>query len=176
MTDPLQRPDEAPSSHERHASSASLELAIDDPQATDVSALLARHLAFSHAQTPPESSFALTAAKLVDPTITFVSARREGILLGVGALKRHEATHAELKSMHTAPEARGRGVGRAVLDFLLDLARDTEVVRVSLETGTGPAFAPARRLYSSAGFTPCAPFADYAESPWNTFMTMTLQT
>ena len=149
-----------------------LQIDVDDPRADDVRPLLERHLAFSHHETPIEASFALAVDGLVDPGITFVSARRDGQLLAVGALKRLDATHAELKSMHTTVAARRQGVGQAVVEHLLAHARTTGVERVSLETGTTPAFAAARSLYASSGFVPCGPFADYAASPWNTFMTL----
>jgi putative acetyltransferase len=76
--------------------------------------------------------------------------------------------------MHTAQEARGKGIGRAMLDHLIGVARDRGCRRVSLETGTMAAFAPARSLYASAGFVPCGPFAEYRPSPHNTFMTLSL--
>jgi len=82
--------------------------------------------------------------------------------------------HAELKSMHTAEAARGRGIGRAMLTHLLGVARTRGVRRVSLETGTTTAFAAARALYHGAGFTSCGPFAGYRPSEDNLFMTLDL--
>jgi putative acetyltransferase len=76
--------------------------------------------------------------------------------------------------MHTARAARGRGVGRAMLDHLLALARGGGFRRVSLETGTMAEFVPARALYASAGFVACGPFADYQPSDDNCFMTLAL--
>jgi putative acetyltransferase len=76
--------------------------------------------------------------------------------------------------MHSVAAARGRGVGRAILDLLLGVARSEGVRRVSLETGTMAEFAPARALYESAGFTACGPFADYEPSDDNCFMTLLL--
>ena len=81
---------------------------------------------------------------------------------------------AEIKSMHTAEAARGRGVGRAMLAHLLAVARARGFRRVKLETGTTAAFAPARMLYHSAGFVPCGPFGGYRPSDDNTFMTLEL--
>ncbi|MFS0699832.1 GNAT family N-acetyltransferase [Cellulomonas sp. 179-A 4D5 NHS] len=146
-------------------------IAPDDPRAADVRRLLERHLELMNAQSPPEDVHALDVDGLVDPSVTFVSLRSEGTLLGVAALKQLDATHAEVKSMHTAEEARGRGVGRALLDHLLVLARERGLERVSLETGSQPGFAPARALYARAGFAECGPFADYLPSPHSTFMT-----
>jgi putative acetyltransferase len=149
-------------------------IAADDPRAPDVQALLAAHLAFAHEHSPPEDVYALDADRLVDVAIDFYSARADGQLLGVGALRRLDDAHAEIKSMHTAATARGRGVGRAMLLHLLAEARGRGCQRVSLETGTMDAFAPARELYASVGFAPCPPFADYRPSPHSICMTLPL--
>jgi putative acetyltransferase len=76
--------------------------------------------------------------------------------------------------MHTAEHVRGHGVGRTMLDHLLAIARERGFERVSLETGTDKAFAPAASLYMSAGFVPCEPFGDYRRSPNTAYMTMRL--
>jgi putative acetyltransferase len=151
-------------------------IAVDDPRRPDVQALLARHLEFALAQTPAEYSFALDVDGLLDPAITFYSLRADGSLLGIGAIKRLSAQHAEIKSMHTAEAARGLGIGRALLGHLLGVARAQGFRRVSLETGTTAAFAPARALYRSAGFIPCGPFAGYRPTGHNFFLTMVFET
>gem|GEM_PF-1660872 len=115
---------------------ADLVIGIDDPRAEDVSRLLRAHLAFAHEVTPPGHVHALGVDGLLDPAVTFFSARRAGDLVGVGALKQLDECHAELKSMHTIELARGRGVGRALVDHLLATARSRNFQRVSLETGT----------------------------------------
>ncbi len=147
---------------------------IDDPRADDVRELLARHLAWTRAQSPPEDCHALTVDELAGEQIEFFSFRANGSLLAVGAIKRLDAAHAELKSMHTVEDARGRGLGRAMLARLLAVARDRGFTRVSIETGVQPAFSPARSLYESAGFEVCEPFADYRPSPNSVFMTLAL--
>ena len=136
--------------------------------------LLEQHLAFARQVTLPQDVHALDPDGLLDPRITFFSLRVDGELLGVGAIKQLDAEHAEVKSMHTAPAARRRGVGRAILDHLLAVAAERGVRRVSLETGAGEAFAPARALYAGVGFVRCGPFADYPASPNSTFMTRLL--
>jgi putative acetyltransferase len=150
------------------------EISIDDPRAGDVQKLLAKHLEFAHLHTPPEGVFALGTADLLEPGVTFFSFREGGELLAVGALKQLDGHHAELKSMHTAQAARGRGIGRAMVDHLVGVARGLGCHRVSLETGTMAAFAPARALYRRAGFTECGPFAAYQPAPTSTFMTLAL--
>jgi putative acetyltransferase len=149
-------------------------ISADSPLAPDVRELLDRHLAFTTATSPPEHMHAMNADALLDPAVSFFSYRRDGVLLGVGALKRLDDAHAEVKSMHTAQAARGTGIGRAMLEHLLAVARQHGFRRVSLETGTMAEFAPARALYASAGFAPCEPFADYRPSPDNTFMTLAI--
>jgi putative acetyltransferase len=149
-------------------------ISIDDPRADDVRALLESHLAYARANTAPEAVFALDLDGLLDPSVTFFSFRVDGELLGIGALRHLDDEHAEIKSMHTAEAARGRGIGRAIVDHLIGVAREAGYRRVSIETGAGPAFAPARRLYASAQFTPCGPFGDYGPNPESAFMTLAL--
>ena len=150
------------------------QITVDDPHKPDVGALLDHHRRFALSQTPPEHSFALDGDGLSDHAVTLYSFRAHGGLLGIGAIKRLGPDHAEIKSMHTAEAARGRGIGRAMLTHLLGVARARGCRRVSLETGTMEAFAPARALYESAGFVPCAPFAGYQPSEDNLFMTLEL--
>jgi putative acetyltransferase len=92
----------------------------------------------------------------------------------VGALRELDPVRGEVKSMHTAPAARRRGVGRAIVVHLLSVARVRGYERVSLETGTMDAFAPARDLYVAMGFERCAPFGDYTDNPHSICMSLTL--
>ena len=144
----------------------------DDPRTPDVIELLTAHLRFAHEVTPPGHVHALDVDALVDPAITFCSARGDGgALLGVGALRRMTAVHVELKSMHTTAARRGAGTGRAILDHLLAEAAAVGARQVSLETGTGEAFVPAHALYRSAGFVECPPFGSYTANPHSVCMT-----
>lgn len=152
-----------------------IECALHDPRADDVCALLARHLDFANRHSPPEDIHALDVEALLDPAISFYGLRVEGSLLAVGALKQLEPGHGELKSMHTAEEARGRGLGRTLLEHLVGVAGRAGMSRLSLETGSMEAFAPARSLYSDVGFEPCEPFADHRPSRNSVFMTLRLQ-
>ncbi len=151
-----------------------LVLGPDDARDEQVRRVLEAHHAFAREVTPAGHVHALDADALVDPAVTVHSARRDGRVMAVGALRRLDHDHVELKSMHTVREARTRGVGRALLEHLLDVARAGGVRRVSLETGTYAAFAAARRLYVSAGFAPCAPFASYTDNPHSVCMTRPL--
>ena len=144
-------------------------ISVDDPRKPELRALLERHLAFCLSETPPEHSFALDVNRLLDPAVTFVSYRDGDAVLGVAAIKELDAADDEVKSMHTTAEARGRGVGRALLGYLLDTARERGYRRVLLETGTTPGFAAARALYESAGFVPTGPFGGYPVTGDNCF-------
>lgn len=151
-----------------------LVVAVDDPRLDDIQTVLDQHLAFSRMVTPAAGVHALTLDGLLDPAVTFFSARLDGELVGVGALNQLNKTHAELKSMHTIQTARRRGVGRALVEHLLSVAADRNYRRVSLETGAMDAFAPARSFYANLGFEPCPPFGPYVGSPTSVCMTIEL--
>lgn len=110
----------------------------DDVQ---VSALLLRHMQTMQADTPPESCHVMDPETLFGAGAVLLAARDGDAVLGVGALKPLDAQHGELKSMHTAAEARGRGIGKAILCGLMDLARAKDMQRLSTETGTSELFA-----------------------------------
>ncbi len=150
-------------------------IAIDDPARPDVRALLEEHLRNMYELSPPESVHALDVSELERPDITFWSVRDgDGLLLGCGALKELDARHGEVKSMRTPAALRRRGAGRAVLEHIVAVARERGYTRLSLETGSMEAFAPARRLYASYGFQYCGPFGDYVLDPNSVFMTLVL--
>ena len=150
-------------------------IAVDDPSRDDVRTLVQAHRAWSLQQTPPEFSFSVEAGAVADSGIMLLSARSPaGSLLGIGGLKELDSRHGEIKTMHIAAGARGRRLGRALLDALLAEARRRGYTRVSLETGTGEAFAPARSLYESVGFRPSGPFGGYANTDYDLCMTMPL--
>ncbi len=98
-------------------------------------------------------------------------ARIDGELVGVGALRRLDAHHAELKSMHTLAKSRGSGVGKAMVAHIEQFAKEQGVKRISLETGATEPFKQARQLYESLGYQDCEAFGDYVLSEDNTCMT-----
>ena len=151
-----------------------MKIEIDDLSRPAIRGLLDEHLQNMRALSPPESVHALDLDKLRRPEITFWSAWEGEVLLGCGALLELDRRHGEVKSMRT-PEARRRtGAGRALLAHIIDAARARGYERLSLETGVMAAFAPAHRLYESAGFTTTGPFGDYAADPNSVFMTLVL--
>ena len=153
-----------------------MKIELDDLCRPAIHALLEEHLRNMHALGPPESVHALDLDKLRAPGITFWSAWDGGALLGCGALSELSPIHGEIKSMRT-PEARRRtGAGRALLLHIIEVARARGYERLSLETGSVAAFAPAHRLYESAGFRRTGPFGTYVEDPNSVFMTLALHT
>ena len=148
-----------------------LVITVDDPRRADVRDVLVAHLRLAHEVTPPEGVHALDVDGLLDPTVVFFSARSDDVVVAVGALKHLDESHAELKSMHVVESARRGGVGRAMVGHLLAVAAERGYRRVSLETGTMDAFAPARALYAAAGFEPCEPFGEYVASATSACMT-----
>jgi putative acetyltransferase len=138
---------------------------LDDLSRPVVHALLREHLDHMHELSPREDVHALDLLKLLSPDVTFWTVWDGDVLLGCGALKELDPTHGEIKSMRTPTALRRRGAGRAVLTHIVAEAKARGYVRLSLETGSHDAFAPAHRLYESFGFTYCDPFGDYPPGP-----------
>lgn len=147
---------------------------IDSPLRDDVRRLLDEHLLDMAATSPAESVHTLDHSALAQPGITFWTARESGELLGSAALKDLNAGQGEIKSMRTAPAARGRGVAGLLLTRVIAEARRSGFGEVLLETGSDEFFAPARRLYLRHGFLYCPPFGDYKEDPHSVYMRLEL--
>ena len=148
----------------------------EDLNGPEIAALLQTHLDDAARHSPPASVHALDLEGLRVPEITFWSAWSGGALLGCGALKELSPVHGEIKSMHTALVHRGKGVAGRLLTHILNEAKARSYQRLSLETGSMAAFAPARALYTRFGFKTCGPFAAYREDPNSVFMTLDLCT
>jgi putative acetyltransferase len=144
---------------------------LDNPRVIE---LLYTHLVRARAETAPGSAHALDLSGLGAPEVTFWSAWEGDSLAGIGALKRLTADHGEVKSMHTAEAARGRGVGSAILRHIIAVSRARGMTCLSLETGSWPYFAPARALYTRHGFIECGPFGDYRPDLNSVFMTLAI--
>ncbi|HZS44675.1 MAG TPA: GNAT family N-acetyltransferase [Blastocatellia bacterium] len=147
-----------------------MEIKIDDLTGPEIQKLLQEHLQSMFLYSPPESVHALGLEGLRKPDITFWSAWENGELLGCGALKELDPRHGEIKSMRTASAHLRKGVASNLLNHIIEEAQRRKYSRLSLETGSGEAFEPARKLYLSFGFNYCGPFADYVEDPYSVFM------
>lgn len=146
----------------------------DDLTAEPVRALLALHLSGMHASSPPGHVFALDLSGLQAPDVTVWSVWDGDHVVGVGALKALGDRTGELKSMRTDPRHLRRGVAAALLEHIISEARRRGLRRVSLETGSGPAFEPALALYRKRGFCDGDAFGDYVPSDFNQFLHLPL--
>jgi putative acetyltransferase len=151
-----------------------MDIRVDDLSSAATQELLRLHLAGMHANSPPGHVFALDLSGLRAPGVTVWSAWRGEAVCGLGALKRLDAGSGEVKSMRTHPDHLRQGVGAAILEHIIGEARAQGIRRLSLETGQGPAFAPALALYRRRGFVDSEAFGDYVRSPFNQFLHLAL--
>jgi len=151
-----------------------MNIRLDDLSGSAIRDLLEEHLQSMAQLSPPESVHALDLAALRRPGISFWTAWSDSVLLGCGALKELGPGHGEIKSMRTSTAHRRNGVARAMLTHIVAEAGHRSYARLSLETGSAPAFEPARKLYASFGFSHCGPFGDYVDDPHSVFMTRAL--
>jgi putative acetyltransferase len=148
-----------------------MEIRLDDLSSPEIVRMLHEHLKSAALHSPPESVHALDVAALRGLDITFLSAWQGAELMGCGAIKELDPRHGEIKSMRTVSAHLRKGVAARLMWHILEEAKHRSYERLSLETGSMEAFAPARRLYASFGFEPCGPFADYIDDPYSVFMT-----
>ena len=139
-----------------------------------VKALLARHVEGMHANSPPGHVFALDWSELQKAEISLYTLWDGDDLLGFGALKELELRAGEIKSMRTADAHLRKGVAAMILTHIIAEARQRGYTRLSLETGSGPAFEPALKLYRKYGFIEGAAFGGYAKSRFNQFLHLDL--
>ena len=146
----------------------------DDLSTSATRDLLLLHLEGMHAHSPPGNVFALDYSGLTVANITVWTAWNKDKLAGIGALKDFGDRTGELKSMRTHPDFLRRGVAATLLDHIIDVARTRQMVRLSLETGSGPYFEPALSLYRRRGFVDGEAFANYERSEFNQFLHLAL--
>ncbi len=151
-----------------------MEIKTDDLGGAEIKALLQRHMDEMVATTPPGSCHYLDLNGLRAPEVTLWSLWEKGNLLGCGALQQLDTRHGEIKSMHVHSDHRGKGIAEIMLKHILQIAHQHSYTRLSLETGTTPAFVPARRLYEKYGFEECQAFGDYKSGSNNIYMTILL--
>src|SRR5215475_5453752 len=151
-----------------------MNIRVDDLSSDATRDLLRLHLQGMHANSPPGHVFALDLSGLQVPEVTVWSAWEGDEICGIGALKQLDAASGEVTSMRTHPRYLRRGVGAALLERIIEEARSRNLHRLSLETGSGPAFEPALALYRRRGFVDGEAFGDYVRSPYNQFLHLTL--
>lgn len=135
-----------------------------------VVALLEEHIADMYATSPPESVHTLDLASLRNTDINFWCVWDGDSAAGCVALKEHAPHWAEIKSMRTSNAYRGKGIGRLLLEHVIQQAELRQYQYLRLETGIEPFFQPARTLYAGYGFVERGPFANYNNDPNSVFM------
>jgi putative acetyltransferase len=151
-----------------------MDIRVDDLTSPEIIRLLREHLQSAALHSPPESIHALDVEALRKPDVTFWSAWQDSELMGCCAIRELDGRHGEIKSMRTVSAHLRKGVAATLMQHMLEEAKRRRYESLSLETGSMEAFAPARNLYTSFGFQPCGPFADYVEDPYSVFMTREL--
>ena len=127
----------------------------------EVDELLKKHFIELRAASPEGSAHVLDIPGLKDPSITFWSLWKNDKLMGCGALKFLGNNHGEFKSIRLHDNFRNKGNGIKVMEHLIYEARKLDIKRISIETGAGSFFKPARKLFKKCNFEPCKPFAHY---------------
>ena len=145
----------------------SIEDNFDNPE---VHELLVKHFIELRSVSPEGSSHVLDIAGLKDPTIKFWSLWQEDQLMGAGALKFLDKEHGEFKSIRVNDKFRNKKNGIKIIDHLINEARKLNVKKLSLETGAGEFFLPARKLFISCGFKVCDPFSHYKDNINSVYM------
>ena len=149
----------------------SIEGNFDHPK---VNVLLKKHFIELRAASPEGSAHVLDIPGLQEPSIKFWSLWKDNQLMGCGALKFLDKDHGELKSIRMEDSFRGKGNGIKVINHLIEEVKKLKIKRLSIETGAGKFFAPARKLFDNCGFKPCEPFAHYKEDVNSLYLTKLL--
>ena len=108
------------------------------------------------------------------PEVTVWTAWQGDRVAGVDALKMLSDGNGEVKSMRTDPNFLRKGVGSAILETIIATSKARGVRRLSLETGSEPAFEPALALYRRRSFANDSAFSDYEQSDFNQFLHLAL--
>tara|TARA_Y100000590_G_scaffold360811_1_gene417245 strand:+ start:1648 stop:2103 length:456 start_codon:yes stop_codon:yes gene_type:complete len=140
----------------------SIENNFDHPK---VNELLIKHFIELRSVSPEGSAHVLDINGLKITSMKFWSLWDNSELIGCGALKFLNKEHGEFKSIRVADKFRGKGMGEKIISHLIDQAKKIGIKKISIETGAGEFFSPARKLFSKFGFKICKPFAHYKEDP-----------
>ena len=149
----------------------SIEGNFDHPE---VHELLTKHFVELRAASPEGSAHVLDIPGLQDKSIKFWSLWNNDMLMGCGALKFLEKGHGEFKSIRIHDNFRRKGNGISVINHLINEAKKLNINKLSIETGAGDFFKPARTLFNQCGFEVCGPFAHYKEDINSVYFTKTL--
>ena len=140
----------------------------------EVNDLLKKHFIELRSVSPAGSTHVLDIDGLKDSSIKFWSLWENNKLIGCGALKFLGKDHGEFKSIRVADEFRKKGIGERIINHLIEEAKKLEISKLSIETGAGEFFAPARKLFNKFGFKKSEPFAHYKVDPNSCYFTLDL--
>ena len=146
----------------------SIEGNFDHPE---VNELLTKHFVELRAASPEGSAHVLDIAGLQTSSIKFWSLWSDNLLMGCGALQFLDKQHGEFKSIRIHDNFRNKGNGINVVNHLITEAKKLDITKLSIETGAGEFFKPARKLFKQSGFKPCNPFAHYKEDINSVYLT-----
>ena len=149
----------------------SIEGNFDEPE---VNELLKKHFIELRKASPEGSAHVLDIPGLKVSSIKFWSLWEKNELIGCGALKILDQNHGEFKSIRIHDDFRGKGNGIKIMNHLIEEAKKLHISRISIETGAGKFFAPARKLFDNCGFKPCPPFAHYKKDMNSLYLTKLL--
>ena len=149
----------------------SIEGNFDHPE---VNELLSKHFIELRKASPEGSAHVLDIPGLKVSSIKFWSLWEDDKLMGCGALKFLDKIHGEFKSIRIHNNFRRKGNGINVINHLINEAKKLDIARLSIETGAGDFFKPARKLFKKCGFETCKPFAHYKEDINSVYLTKTL--
>jgi putative acetyltransferase len=137
----------------------------------EVNELLIKHFIELRSASPEGSAHVLDINGLKVPSIKFWSLWENQNLMGCGALKFLDKGHGEFKSIRIHDNFRKKGNGINVINHLINEAKKLNISRLSIETGAGDFFIPARKLFKQCGFEPCKPFAHYKDDINSVYLT-----
>ena len=105
-----------------------------------------------------------TPDEMVAPHGAFLVGYDDERPVAIGGLRPLEDDICEIKRMYVVPDARSRGIGRALLQALEDAAREIGYRRVRLDAG--PAQTHSKTLFAATGYVEIEPYnanhiADY---------------
>ena len=141
---------------------------FEDPE---VNELLTKHFIELRSASPQGSTHVLDIPGLKVSSIKFWSLWKEEKLLGCGALKFLGNELGEFKSIRIHDDFRKKDNGIKVIEHLIDEAKKLNIKRISIETGAGKFFEPARKLFKRCNFEPCKPFAHYKKDINSIYLT-----
>ncbi len=137
------------------------------PDTADARALIAELEAQLDPFYPRESRHGYSVEKLIAQAVSFFLIRENGAPAGCGGLELPGTGYAEVKRMYVRPQFRGLGLGRLMLNHLIDYAQRQGIGLLRLETGIHQRAAIG--LYERMGFRRIPPFGEYKDDPLSRF-------